>query len=42
MAAVVPVSGASGVGGEIMQTRLKIALGAGGFALAAIPALMKS
>ena len=38
MATVVPVSGASGVGGEIMQTRLKIALGAVGFALAAIPA----
>ena len=38
MTTVVPVSGASGVGGEIMQTRLKIALAAAGVALAAIPA----
>ena len=38
MVAVVPVSVHREVGGEIMQTRLKIALGAVGFALAAIPA----
>jgi len=36
--AVVPVSVHREVGGEIMQTRLKIALAAAGVALAAIPA----
>ena len=38
VATVVPVTQGLGVGGEIMQTRLKIALAAGGFALATIPA----
>ena len=38
VAKVVPVIGGIGSGGEIMQTRLKIALAAVGFALAALPA----
>ena len=38
VAKVVPVSGAIGSGGRIMQTRLKIALAAVGFVLAGVPA----
>ena len=38
VAKVAPVIGGIGSGGEIMQTRLKIALAAVGFALAALPA----